>query len=139
MCANVFSSPLSPSRLQSEGCPFPPDFSSHPDAVILKDTTGSTTQAIDLSTSMYNPNLGVPGEKTPDSYGEVPDFVLARLSGENSVTESSGSCSSSSSSKSSQKHPISRQAVRVCLEQRFNAMSADTQRKQDTPSAVLTK
>ncbi|KAL3064548.1 hypothetical protein OYC64_000745 [Pagothenia borchgrevinki] len=110
---------------------------SHPSAtVMVKDTTGSTaqsplatTQAIDLSTSTDDHSL-MPGEKTPASYGEVPGFVLARVRGEDSQSEPY-----SNSSSSSQKKSVS--AARVCLEKRFNTMSADTPRHQDIKSAVL--
>lgn len=112
----------------------PPDGSdnrSDPATGMVKDTTGSTvistlttTQAIDLSTSTDEH-----GEKTPASYGDVPGFVLAKIRGEDSPT--------SNSSTSSQKR--SRSAARVCLEKRFNTMTADVPRPQDLQSAVLNK
>ncbi|KAK5863844.1 hypothetical protein PBY51_000841 [Eleginops maclovinus] len=111
---------------------------SHPSAtVMVKDTTGSialsplaATQAIDLSTSTDDHSLVMPGEKTPASYGEVPGFVLARVRGEDSQSEPY-----SNSSTFSQNRSIS--AARVCLEKRFNTMSANTPRYQDIKSAVL--
>ncbi|XP_040920311.1 transcription factor-like 5 protein [Toxotes jaculatrix] len=106
-------------------------------ATVMEDTTGSpvispltTTQAIDLSTSTDEHSLVMPGEKTPASYGEVPGFVLARIRGEVSPTEPPAN-----SSTSSQKRP--RSAARVCLEKRFNTVSADTPRQLDIQSAVL--
>ncbi|XP_029135362.2 transcription factor-like 5 protein [Labrus bergylta] len=97
-----------------------------PDADVDEDTTGSpvispytTTQAMDLSTSTDEPSLLMPGEKTPASFGEVPGFVLARMRGEGNTTEPR-----TNSSISSQK----RSAARVCLETRFNTVSADTPR-----------
>ncbi|KAM6981606.1 uncharacterized protein LKV04_012355 [Tautogolabrus adspersus] len=102
------------------------DVKTPPDPDIDEDTTGSnvispytTTQAIDLSTSTDEHSLLMPGEKTPASFGEVPGFVLARMRGEDSTTEPR-----TNSSISSQK----RSAARVCLETRFNTMSADTPR-----------
>lgn len=118
------------------GPPDGPDDRSHPATGMVKDTTGSTvispittTKAIDLSTSTDQHCLVTPGEKTPASYGDVPGFVLAKIRGEDSPT--------SNSSTSSQKQ--SRSAARVCLEKRFNTMSADVPRPQDLQSAVLNK
>ncbi|XP_074499900.1 uncharacterized protein LOC141772617 [Sebastes fasciatus] len=116
----------------------PPDV---PDArsatLTAKDGTGSvvispftTTQAIDLSTSTEEHCLVMPGEKTPASYGEVPGFVLARVRGADSPTEPRANSSTSSQNRS-------RSAARVCLEKRFNTLSADTPRQQDIQSAVL--
>ncbi|XP_029291314.1 LOW QUALITY PROTEIN: transcription factor-like 5 protein [Cottoperca gobio] len=116
----------------------PPDLldaRSHPSPTeMVKDATESTvlspymtSQAIDLSTSTDEHCQVMPGEKTPASYGDVPGFVLARVRGEDSPT--------ANSSTSSQKR--SRSAARVCLENRFNTMSADTPRQQDIQSAVL--
>ncbi|XP_070767303.1 transcription factor-like 5 protein [Enoplosus armatus] len=114
-----------------------PDARSHPATVMGKDGTGSTvisplttTQAIDLSTSTDEHCLVMPGEKTPASYGEVPGFVLARVRDGVSPTESRANSSTSSQKRS-------RSAARVCLEKRFNTMSADTPRQQDIQSAVL--
>ncbi|XP_044068462.1 transcription factor-like 5 protein isoform X2 [Siniperca chuatsi] len=114
-----------------------PDARSHPATLMGKDATGSTvispfttTQAIDLSTSTDEHCLVMPGEKTPASYGEVPGFVLARVRGEDSPTEPHDNSSTSSQKRS-------RSAARVCLEKRFNTMSADTPRQQDIQSAVL--
>lgn len=119
--------------------PYLPDARSHPAAVIVKDATGSTvispittTQAIDLSTSTDDHCLMMPGEKTPASYGEVPGFVLARVKGEDSPSEPRAHSSTCSQMGS-------RSAARVCLEKRFNTMSADTPRQQDIQSAVLSK
>ncbi|XP_038578079.1 transcription factor-like 5 protein [Micropterus salmoides] len=112
-----------------------PDARSYPATVMGKDTTGSieispisSTQAIDLSTS--TDGLVMPGEKTPASYGEVPSFVLARVRGEDSPTEPRTNSSTSLQMRS-------KSAARVCLEKRFNTMSADTPRQQDIQSAVL--
>ncbi|XP_035511945.1 transcription factor-like 5 protein [Morone saxatilis] len=112
-----------------------PDARSHPATVMVKDGSTmispfATTQAIDLSTSTDEHCLVMPGEKTPASYGEVPGFVLARVRGEDSPTESR-----TNSSVSSQKR--SRSAARVCLEKRFSTMPTDTPRQQDIQSAVL--
>lgn len=119
------------------GPPDEPDLRSHPTIGTVKDTTGSTvffplptTQAIDLSTSTDEPCLVMSGERTPASYGDVPGFVLAKIRGEDSPT--------SSSSTSSQKRS-SRSAARVCLEKRFNTMSADVPRPQDLQSTVFNK
>lgn len=105
-----------------------PNASSHPATM----SPFTTTQAIDLSTSTDEQCLVMPEEKTPASYGEVPGFVLAKVSGEDSPTEPLGKSSTSS-------HKRSRSAARVCLEKRFNSMSADTPRQQDIQSAVLSK
>ncbi|XP_040008676.1 uncharacterized protein LOC120803811 isoform X2 [Xiphias gladius] len=119
------------------GPPDGPDARPHPASVRATDATGSTmispvttTQAIDLSTSTDEHCLVMPGEKTPASYGEVPGFVLARVRGEESPTKPPAN-----SSTSSQKQ--SRSAARVCLEKRFNAVSADSARQKDIQSAVL--
>ncbi|KAM9351005.1 transcription factor-like 5 protein [Symphorus nematophorus] len=116
-----------------------PDAGSYAPTVVVIDATGPTvmspvtsTQAIDLSTSTDEHSLVMPGEKTPGSYGEVPGFVLARVRGEDSPTEPH-----TSSITSSQQRAIS--AARVCLEKRFNTMSADTQRQPDIQPAVLSK
>lgn len=92
----------------------------------------TTFQAIDLSTSTDEQHLEMPGERTPASYGEVPGFVLARVSGEDSPTSPHAKTSTSS-------HKRSSTAARVCLEKRFNTISADTTRQQDIHSAVLSK
>lgn len=105
-----------------------PNASSHPTMI----SPFTTTQAIDLSTSTDEQCLVMPGEKTPANYGEVPGFVLAKFSGEDSPTEPRGKSSTSSDKRS-------RSAARVCLEKRFNSMSADTPRQQDIQSAVLSK
>lgn len=115
----------------------PPDVSDvRSAAVMVKDTTVisplASTQAIDLSTSTEEHCLVMTGENTPASYGEVPGFVLARVRGENSLTESPANSSTSSQKRS-------RSAARVCLEKRFNTMSADSPRQQDIQSAVLSK
>ncbi|XP_068585804.1 transcription factor-like 5 protein [Cebidichthys violaceus] len=114
----------------------PPEFPaarSHPaPTVTVKDgkvtSPSLTTQAIDLSTSTDEHNQAMPGEKTPASHGEVPGFVLARVRGEDSPTELRANSSTYSRSRS---------AARVCLEKRFNTLSADTPRQQDIQSAVL--
>uniref|UniRef100_UPI0037E70AEA transcription factor-like 5 protein n=1 Tax=Semicossyphus pulcher TaxID=241346 RepID=UPI0037E70AEA len=117
--------------------PGEPEARSSPATVILQDANGSTvtspfttTQAIDLSTSTDEHSLIMPGEKTPASYGEIPGFVLARVRGVDGPSEPRPN-----TSKCSQKR--SRSAARVCLETRFNTMSADTPRQQDIQSAVL--
>ncbi|XP_070825678.1 transcription factor-like 5 protein [Chaetodon trifascialis] len=110
-----------------------PDARSHPATVATGSTVISpftTTQAIDLSTSADEHCVVMPGEKTPASYGEVPGFVLARVRGEESPNESL-----TNSSTSSQKR--SRSTARVCLEKRFNTVSADIPRQQDIHSAVF--
>ncbi|XP_076598266.1 transcription factor-like 5 protein [Chaetodon auriga] len=114
-----------------------PDARSHPTTVMVQEATGSTvispfatTQAIDLSTSADEQCVVRPGETTPASYGEVPGFVLARVRGEGSPNEPL-----TNSSTSSQKR--SRSAARVCLEKRFNTVSADVPRQQDIHSTVL--
>uniref|UniRef100_A0A3B4VLW8 BHLH domain-containing protein n=1 Tax=Seriola dumerili TaxID=41447 RepID=A0A3B4VLW8_SERDU len=119
------------------GSPDGPDARGHPATVTVKDATGSTvispfttTQAIDLSTSTDEHCLVMPGEKTPASYAEVPGFVMARIRGENSPSEPPASSRTSSLKRS-------RSAARVCLEKRFNTVSADTPRN-DIQSAVLT-
>ncbi|XP_034393858.1 transcription factor-like 5 protein [Cyclopterus lumpus] len=101
-----------------------PDGRSHPDSPVMP------TQAIDLSTSTDEHYLVMPGEKTPASHGEVPGFVLARVRGQDSPTELRADCSTSSQMRS-------RSSARVCLEKRFNSLSADTPRPQDIQSAVL--
>ncbi|KAI3357554.1 hypothetical protein L3Q82_015971, partial [Scortum barcoo] len=113
------------------------DVRPHPAAVMDKDPTGSTvisplasSQAIDLSTSTEEHCLVMPGEKTPVSYGEVPGFVLARVRGEDSPAEPHADGSTSSQKRA-------RSAARVCLEKRFNTMSADAPRQQDIQYAVL--
>ncbi|XP_075955904.1 uncharacterized protein LOC142958356 [Anarhichas minor] len=107
---------------------------SHPATVMVKDATVTspivTTQAIDLSTSMDEHHQVMPGEKTPASHGEVPGFVLARVRGEDSPTELRANSSTYSQTRS-------RSAARVCLEKRFNALSANTTKQQDIQSAVL--
>ncbi|XP_068996683.1 transcription factor-like 5 protein [Embiotoca jacksoni] len=120
------------------GPPDGPDARSHPATVMLKDTTGSTgispftsTQAIDLSTSSDDHCLVMPGEKTPVSYGEVPGFVLARIRGEESAIDPPAGGVRSHSQKRS------RSAARVCLEKRFNTMSADITTQPDFQSAVF--
>ncbi|XP_023284441.1 transcription factor-like 5 protein [Seriola lalandi dorsalis] len=119
------------------GSPDGPDARGHPATLTVKDATGSTvispfttTQAIDLSTSTDEHCLVMPGEKTPASYAEVPGFVMARIRGENSPSEPPASSRTSSLKRS-------RSAARVCLEKRFNTVSADTPRN-DIQSAVLT-
>ncbi|XP_073327055.1 uncharacterized protein [Pagrus major] len=115
-----------------------PDSSSPPATVMVKDGTGSTvispfttsTQAIDLSTSTDEHCLVLPVEKTPASYGEVPGFVLARVRGEDSSTEPHAKSRASSQNRS-------RSAARVCLEKRFNTMSAESLRQHDIQSALL--
>lgn len=108
-------------------------------ALLDKDALGNTMissitarQAIDLSASTDEQYEGMPGERTPASYGDVPGFVLARVSREDSLTSPHAK-----SSASSQGRP--RSAARVCLEKRFNTISADNTRQQDIHSAVLSK
>ncbi|KAG7228157.1 hypothetical protein INR49_013440, partial [Caranx melampygus] len=111
-----------------------------PATMIVEEVAGSTamspfmtTQAIDLSTSTEEHCVLMPGEKTPaSSYGEVPGSVLARMTGENSPREPPA-CSRTSPLRRS------RSSARVCLEKRFNTMSADTEtpRNKDVQSAVL--
>ncbi|XP_022045461.1 transcription factor-like 5 protein isoform X1 [Acanthochromis polyacanthus] len=117
--------------------PHCPDARSYPAAVVVKDVPESAvicpftaTQAIDLSTSSDDHCLVMPGQRTPASYGDVPGFVLAKIRGEESTSEVLAN-----SSKTSQKRSGS--AARVCLEKRFNTVSADTPRQQDIQSAVL--
>ncbi|XP_029912586.1 transcription factor-like 5 protein [Myripristis murdjan] len=108
---------------------------------ISEDASGSivvslspTTQAIDLSTSTEEQSLmsGLPGEKTPTTFGEVPASVLARAQSEVGVTQAEPPANSSNSSSS---RPYS--TARVCLEKRFNCMPGDIPRPQDAQSAVL--
>ncbi|XP_040048457.2 transcription factor-like 5 protein [Gasterosteus aculeatus] len=89
-----------------------------------------TTQAIDLSTSTDEHYQAMPAEKTPGSRGEVPGFVLARVRVEDTPTEIRSSSNTSSQARS-------RSAARVCLEKRFNALSADAPRPQEVQSAVF--
>nr|XP_020466368.1 transcription factor-like 5 protein [Monopterus albus] len=114
-----------------------PDARSHPDWVLSKHATGSAVtspfiaaQAIDLSTSIDEHCQVMPGEKTPATYGEVPGFVLARIRDEDSPNDPPADSSTFSQKRS-------RSAARVCLEKRFNTMSADMPRQQDMHSAVL--
>lgn len=116
-----------------------PDARSHPATVMVQEATGSTvisplptTQAIDMSTSANEHCMVMPGEKTPASYGEVPGFVLARVRDEDIPNVPLANCSTSSQKRS-------RSAARICLEKRFNTVSADTPRQQDIPCAVLNK
>lgn len=97
---------------------------------IISSTTAS--QAIDMSTTTDEQYQEMLGERTPASYGEVPGFVLARVSREDSPTSADAK-----SSTSSHKRPGS--AARVCLEKRFNTIFADTTSQQDIHSAVLSK
>ncbi|XP_071332870.1 transcription factor-like 5 protein isoform X2 [Trachinotus anak] len=113
------------------------DVRGHPATVMVKDGSGSTvispfttSQAIDLSTSTDEHCVVMPGEKTPASYGEVPGFVLARIRGENNPSEPPAGSRTSTLKQS-------RSAARVCLEKRFNTVSADTPRQKDIHSAVL--
>ncbi|XP_029011052.1 transcription factor-like 5 protein isoform X2 [Betta splendens] len=112
------------------GPPDGPDVEAHPATGI---SPSPATHAIDLSTSTEEHFVLMPGygEKTPVSYGDVPGYVLAKIRGEDSPII----ISSSSSSATSQNR--SRTAVRVCLEKRFNNMSAEMPRTQNLQSAVL--
>ncbi|XP_047424774.1 transcription factor-like 5 protein [Mugil cephalus] len=111
--------------------PHPPAAEMAKDALVSTVTSPSTTtQAIDLSTSSDDHCLVVAGEKTPPSYGEIPGFVLSRIRYEESPAEPPAKASTSPKR--------SRSAARVCLEKRFNTMSADASRQQDIQSAVLT-
>ncbi len=101
-----------------------------PESAVISTIT--TAQAIDLSTSTDENCQLMPGEKTPASYGDVPGFVLARVKGENSLSEPHDNRSTSPQKRA-------RSATRVCLEKRFNTMSADTPRQQDVQSAVAGK
>ncbi|KAG7519529.1 transcription factor-like 5 protein isoform X1 [Solea senegalensis] len=122
-------------QTQLEAQAGPPDGSGvhgHPATVMVKDPTASTglsasttTQAIDLSTSN---ELVMQGDKTPGPYGEVPGFVLARITGKGSLTKLHVN-----SRTSSLRQP--RSAVRVRLEKRFKSMSADSPK--DVQSVVL--
>ena len=121
------------------GPPDGPDARTHPGTATVKDVTGSTVissfmtgQAIDLSTSTDEHCQAMPGEKTPISYGEVPGFVLARISGEDSPTKPPANSSTPSQRRA-------RSAARVCLEKRFNALPADSAKQKDIQSAVLSK
>lgn len=110
----------------------------HPATVMVRDVIGSTeispkasTQAIDLSLSSDHCLL-MQGEKTPVTYGEVPDFVLAKIRAEESpiVPPAKGRTTSQKQSKPS---------ARVCLEKRFNSTCVDTAREQNIHSAVFSK
>ncbi|XP_037334232.2 transcription factor-like 5 protein [Pungitius pungitius] len=82
-----------------------------------------TTRAIDLATLTDEHYQVMPGEKTPGSPGVVPGSVLARVRGQDTLTEMRAS------------QARTRSGARVCLEKRFNALSADTPRPQVVQSA----
>uniref|UniRef100_A0AAV2M0E1 BHLH domain-containing protein n=1 Tax=Knipowitschia caucasica TaxID=637954 RepID=A0AAV2M0E1_KNICA len=85
------------------------------------------SQAIDLSTTSDGHEVVLAGEKTPNCYGEVPGFVLAKIRVED--TDGSNTCGFPSQIRG----PSS---ARVCLEKRFNSLSG-TLGHQDNPSAAL--
>ncbi|XP_056278628.1 transcription factor-like 5 protein [Pseudoliparis swirei] len=103
-----------------------------PDAPASRSHPASSiapAQAVDLSISTDQHCLAMPGEMTPTSHREVPGYVLARIRAAESPTELRADCSASSQMRS-------RSAARVCLEKRFNSLSADAPRQQDIQSAV---
>ncbi|KAM9342431.1 uncharacterized protein KZ484_015155 [Pholidichthys leucotaenia] len=118
--------------------PDDPDASFQSSTEVVKQGTGSTVvspltsvQAIDLSSSTSEDHgMVMPVEKTPTSYGEVPGFVLARIRSEESLTERPAAGRTSTQSRS-------RSAARVCLEKRFDTLSADMSGHQDIQSALL--
>lgn len=107
-----------------------PSASSHLAAVMVADVGSSVaspftaSEAIDLSTTADDQCPMMPGEKTPAPYGEVPGFLLDMASGEDGPAGSRAKTSTYS-------HSQSGSAARVCLEKRFNIMSADTSRKEE--------
>ncbi|CAJ1084844.1 transcription factor-like 5 protein isoform X1 [Xyrichtys novacula] len=118
------------SQMETQAAP-----SDGPDGRSPLTTTGSAVispfiQAMDLSTATDEHNQVMPGEKTPTSFGEVPGFVLTRVRGGDISTEPLPNSSAPSQKRS-------KSAARVCLETRFNTVSADTQRQQDIQSALL--
>lgn len=111
----------------------------HPATVMVRDVSSSTgispnasPQATDLSLSSDDHCLVMQGEKTPVTYGEVPDFVLAKIRAEERpiVLPAKGWTTSQKQSKP---------AARVCLEKRFNSTCADTAREQNIHSSVFSK
>lgn len=107
-----------------------PDASSHLPAVMVADVGTSeaspfaASEAIDLSTTADDQCPMMPGEKTPAPYGEVPGFLLDTARGEDGPTRPRAKTSTYS-------HSQSGSAARVCLEKRFNIISADTLRKEE--------
>lgn len=113
--------------IQTSSTGFAADVTSHPVTVTLTDAAGSPvvfplTEVIDLSASASEQCPAVSGEKTPGTYGEVPGFLL----------DIARSCPSGPCAKTSvYSHNRSGSAARVCLEKRFNTMSADASHHQD--------
>lgn len=118
---------------EQAGSPGGPDVEAHPAAVIPPP---AATQAIDLSTSTEDHCVLMPGygENTPVSYGEVPGYVLAKMRTEDSPSNSTFTSATTTTSQNR-----SRAAARVCLEKRFNNVSAEISRTQNLQSAVLSK
>lgn len=124
------------------------------DAESMMVSPSSTTQAIDLSTStdeqpaisdsshqetlsvqemkmvLAGDAVGVLGERTPTTCGEVPGPVLAKVH----VTRVEAPVKSSTSFLT-QPHP----PARVCLEKRFNCTPGDIPRQQDVQTAGFSK
>ncbi|XP_028265081.1 transcription factor-like 5 protein isoform X2 [Parambassis ranga] len=92
---------------------------SHPATVMAAENISPPTQPIDMSFLSDDECLVMPREKTPTLFGEVPDSVLAKIRGEENQ-----SSSPAKGTTSSQRRPLP--AARVCLEKRFNTMSAVT-------------
>lgn len=107
-----------------------PGASSHLAAVMVADVGSSeaspftASEAIDLSTTADDQSPMMPGEKTPAPYGEVPGFLLDMARGKDGPAGPRAKTSTYS-------HSQSGSAARVCLEKRFNIMSADTPRKEE--------
>ncbi|XP_068193441.1 uncharacterized protein [Antennarius striatus] len=124
------------------GFPEWPGDRSDPAIEMVKDAAGSpsdslltATQAVDLSTSSHGHSLGMAGERTPPSHGEVPGYVLARVDDVNDPSESQ---------TVSRAAPLTqtRSSVRVCLGKLFNSKCADAPTQEDVqasvPSSLLT-
>lgn len=97
---------------------------SHPATVMAAENISPPPQPIDLSFLNDDECLVMPCEKTPASFGEVPDFVLTRIR-----SEENQASSPAKGSASSQK--CSMPAARVCLEKRFNTLSPVTPKYRD--------
>nr|XP_057908150.1 uncharacterized protein LOC131104692 [Doryrhamphus excisus]XP_057908151.1 uncharacterized protein LOC131104692 [Doryrhamphus excisus] len=92
-----------------------PNVRAHPAAEVEKYPTASFVINVDD----HHHQTMLPGEQTPGTYGEVPDYVLAKLQMENTnVHESSASCKYSLRPR--------RSSARVCLEKKFNALLSGT-------------
>ncbi|XP_060930138.1 uncharacterized protein LOC133004681 [Limanda limanda] len=114
------------------------DVRDHPAAGMDTEVSGppvtsplATTQPIDLSIAPEDHSLVIPGHKTPAYFAEVPGFVWAGLGGERSPTKVPVN------SRASSQVPGQRFSARVCLEKRFNTMSADLQRQREVQSAAV--